>query len=177
MANGRSQLEVAELMHQVWNLRCNGMPVWRIGKHLGIGNQYVYKLIDQMLEQLRPPAEQVAEQRAISLERLDGMTAAALKVLQTMHYVVDHGQVVAHPQTGEPLLDDGPVLAAIDRLHKIEERRARLLGLDMPQLVEVEMKIKAEADAAFEDMVKRARAAKAAAKAFVDIAGDDGAAA
>ena len=35
------------------------------------------------------------------------------------------------------LLDDGPVLQAVDRLLKIADRRAKLLGLDAPKRVEV----------------------------------------
>ncbi len=37
----------------------------------------------------------------------------------------------------EPLRDRAPVLAAIDRLLKIEERRAKLLGLDAPVRAEL----------------------------------------
>ncbi|WP_188195602.1 hypothetical protein [Nonomuraea sp. SYSU D8015] len=38
---------------------------------------------------------------------------------------------------GAPLVDDGPKLAAIDRLLKIQARRAALLGLDAEKKVSV----------------------------------------
>jgi hypothetical protein len=40
---------------------------------------------------------------------------------------------------GAPLLDDAPVLAAVDRLLKVQERRAKLLGLDVPVKRQVEV--------------------------------------
>jgi len=63
-------------------------------------------------------------------------------VLERNHFTVTQGgQVVYHG--GEALVDDAPVLAAIDRLLKIDEqrrrvdeRRSKLLGLDMPTKVE-----------------------------------------
>ncbi|MGX1483423.1 hypothetical protein RKD45_002499 [Streptomyces griseus] len=74
--------------------------------------------------------EAAAEVRAIELDRLDTLYRAALAVLERQHVTVSNGRVVSLNE--EPILDDGPVLAAIDRLLKIQERRARLLGLDAP---------------------------------------------
>lgn len=85
-------------------------------------------------------SEPAAEVRALELLRLDEMWVAALSVLKRAHVTVSNGRVVRVKKsdgTEEPLLDDGPVLAAIDRLLKIQERRARLLGLDAPTKVEV----------------------------------------
>jgi hypothetical protein len=46
---------------------------------------------------------------------------------------------VVRGEDGEPVLDDAPVLAAIDRLLRIQERRARLLGLDAPTRSRIEV--------------------------------------
>lgn len=90
--------------------------------------------------------EQVAiEQRAsvevyreVELAKLDDLTIKATRILLGRHYVVTQaGKLVEDPETGLPLLDDGPTLQAIDRLLKIQDRRAKLLGLDSPQKVEV----------------------------------------
>lgn len=76
--------------------------------------------------------------RELELTRLDQYTLEAIQVLRTQHYAVTpSGKIGRHPETGEVLIDDGPTLAAIDRLLKIQDRRARLLGLDKPQRVEV----------------------------------------
>jgi hypothetical protein len=57
-------------------------------------------------------------------------------VLERNHVTVSHGRII-RGENEEPLLDDGPVLTAIDRLLKIQERRAKLLGLDAPARHEV----------------------------------------
>lgn len=66
----------------------------------------------------------------MDLAELDEMAREAWKVLRNTHYVVDRGEVV--DLDGVPLIDDGPVLAAIGRLLDIQQRRAKLVGLDAP---------------------------------------------
>ena len=46
--------------------------------------------------------------------------------------MVSQGRLIYLGDDPQPLADDAPVLAAVDRLLKIQERRARLLGLDQP---------------------------------------------
>jgi cell division septal protein FtsQ len=70
------------------------------------------------------------ELRALELARLDRLEIAANEVLEREHVTVSNGRIVVLGES--PLPDDAPVLAAIDRLLKIQERRARLLGLDAP---------------------------------------------
>jgi hypothetical protein len=70
------------------------------------------------------------ELRKVQLERLGEMRQAALVVLERFHLVVSHGHVIEH--NGAPIEYDAPVLAAIDRLLRIEERIAKLCGLDAP---------------------------------------------
>ena len=76
--------------------------------------------------------------RETELMRLDQLTVEVVRVLKARHYVVTQsGRLVDDPQTGAPMLDDGPVLTAVDRLLKIQDRRAKLLGIDAAQRVEV----------------------------------------
>lgn len=76
--------------------------------------------------------------REVELTRLDQLTLEAINVLRTRHFAITpSGKVGRHPDTNEVLVDDGPTLAAIDRLLKIQDRRAKLLGLNAPQKVEV----------------------------------------
>ncbi len=89
--------------------------------------------------------------RRRELSRLDRMSAAAQRVLEKEHVLVSGGRVVRQvlddgdgspvlDKFGEPVLvplkDDGPALAAIDRLLKISESRRKLLGLDAAQKVQ-----------------------------------------
>jgi hypothetical protein len=76
--------------------------------------------------------------RETELMRLDQLTVEVIRVLKGRHYVVTQsGKIVDDPRTGAPILDDGPVLHAVDRLLKIQDRRAKLLGLDAAQRMEV----------------------------------------
>ena len=73
----------------------------------------------------------IAVYRETELMRLDQLTVEVVRVLRNRHYVVTQsGRVVNDPNTGNPLTDDSPALQAVDRLLKIQDRRAKLLGLD-----------------------------------------------
>lgn len=77
-----------------------------------------------------------AELRQLELDKLDDLARRAYQIIGTPHFVLQYGEPVRSPTTGEYLIDDSPVLAAIDRLLKVAERRAKLCGLDAPvQLV------------------------------------------
>ena len=56
-------------------------------------------------------------------------------IAERFHVAISNGRVVY--QGENPVKDDGPALQAIDRLLKIQERRARLIGLDAPVKHEV----------------------------------------
>lgn len=83
--------------------------------------------------------------RKLELSKLDALERAAWKVLERFHYVVittgEHaGDIVySPPEDGdhEPLIDDAPVLAAIDRILRCSESRRRLLGIDAPRKSQV----------------------------------------
>ena len=79
------------------------------------------------------------EVRQIEAARLDELTRTLMRVLATKHYVVSvaSGVVARHPDTGQPMQDDAPVIHAVAGLVRISERRAKLLGLDAPKQVEV----------------------------------------
>jgi hypothetical protein len=102
----------------------------------------------------------------IELAKLDELEAAAWKVLRAKHYVVNQGVIVylgvsaeegqrrgwhsvdalkqeliynADGSFKEPLEDDAPVLAAIDRLLKIADHRAKLTGIYAPVKKQLEV--------------------------------------
>jgi hypothetical protein len=69
------------------------------------------------------------EYREAARMRLDGMRRQVFAVLARPHYVLHAGQIVRDDE-GNPLRDDGVVLAGIDRLMRIEERQAKIDGTD-----------------------------------------------
>lgn len=115
-------------------LRAKSWTYQQIGDHLGITRQSAHEAVQRALRDTL--AEPAADVRALELERLDALYAAALAVLEREHIVAQKGAVVMYRR--KPLLDDAPKLSAIDRLLRIQERRARLLGLDAPTRQQVE---------------------------------------
>jgi hypothetical protein len=82
-----------------------------------------------------------AEVIQIETARLDELTRTLHRVLATKHYVVSvgSGKIARHPDTDQPLQDDGPVIQAVAGLLRISERRSKLLGLDAPARARVEV--------------------------------------
>lgn len=70
-------------------------------------------------------------------DKLDMLEEAAMEILGKDHYVVDKGQVIFDPYTNQPLVDDAPKMAAMDRILKIIEAKRKLFGLDSPTRHEV----------------------------------------
>lgn len=113
-------------------LRAQNLTYQQIADQLGFASKgAAYDAVQRTLrETVQEPAEEL---RQLELMQLDELARAARNVLEGTHYVVSHGKVVRHDGgEGEPLVDDAPVLQAIDRLLKIQERRSKLLGLDIP---------------------------------------------
>lgn len=126
-------VDSAERDAEAARLRAGGWTLQQIADHFGVNRSSVKRMIDRVLaETIEEPAAQV---RAFELERLDLMWQAVMKVLEARHVTVSQGKVVYLGD--EPLADDAPVLQAVDRLLKIQARRAALLGLDAPAKQEV----------------------------------------
>ncbi len=86
------------------------------------------------------PSENVEEVRAQSLMVLDEAEVVALQAMRSQHKVISQtGRVVLDDETHEPVCDAMPNLAAIDKVLKIEDPRARLVGTYAPrkQLINV----------------------------------------
>ena len=73
---------------------------------------------------------EAAAARQVFLDRLQDYRRSAQRVLSTRHYVAStqSGKVV-HGPNGTPLLDDDPVLRALDRLLKIDDMELRIRDL------------------------------------------------
>lgn len=119
-------------------LRRHGLGYDQIAVQMGWRNRS--SAYDAVQRALADSAYEAAEEvRAIEAARLDDLTLVLNRVLATHHFVVSAatGKVARHPDTGEPLLDDAPIIHAVAGLLRIAERRAKLLGLDAPTRHEV----------------------------------------
>lgn len=123
-------LASAERDAQAARLRAQHWTYQQIADELGYPNRSeAYRAVQRALKAaIREPGEELL---ALELERLDRLARAAEEVLEAHHVKVAGGEIV-YDEAGQPLEDTKPVLEAIDRLLKIQERRARLLGLDAP---------------------------------------------
>lgn len=127
---------VAERREKAIRLRAQGTPWARIAAELGYADAPsactdVRRALEQRNKQLALAADEYREQ---ALATLDAMAGEVWAVLQARHLTIQNGRVVRDDDDA-PVLDDGPVLSAVDRLLRIEERRARLLGIDAPSQV------------------------------------------
>jgi hypothetical protein len=104
------------------------------------------------------------ELRALEVERMNRLLDTAWQIMERPHYAHSAGRLIL--MDDEPVLDDAPSLMAMDRILKIMERRAKLLGLDAPVRHEVltidaiDQEL-ARLDAEHADLVRRAETQQA----------------
>jgi len=128
--------ENAERDAEATRLRARGMTYREIGLIFGITDKTAQKAVKRNLQRIAVDA--VEDLRQVENLRLDAMEQSVLAVLETKHFTVTQRGIVYNGS--EPLVDDLPVLQAVDRLLRIQQRRASLNGLDNPQKIEVNLK-------------------------------------
>ena len=79
------------------------------------------------------------EALATMLERLQDYRRLAWRVATTRHYVLTQAGELAAGPDGKPLVDDAPVLHAIDRLVRIDAEENKLCGHYAPAKARVEV--------------------------------------
>lgn len=141
MAAPRAQrAATAERRAKLIQARLEGRRYEDIYEELGYSSRYAASRdFSRALEQ------NIAEQhttmevyREAELMKLDDLTREAIGILRATHYIVTQsGRIPEDPATGQPLIDHDMALKVMDRLIRIGDRRAKLLGLDAPQRVEV----------------------------------------
>lgn len=127
--------ESANRRAEVVRLRRTGMTFESIGEQLGITKQAAHKLWHKTMKGI--PVVEVESYRAEQRMRLDALLERANDILDAKHVLVQHGRVVE--LGGEPLRDRGPELDAIKAILDIEQRRAKLDGLDTPVKQQLEV--------------------------------------
>lgn len=89
---------------------------------------------------IQEPAEDVVK---MEMTRLDLLTKKGFEILNGLHVMIHQGLIVKD-EDGNVLQDVGPQLAAIDKLIKVMERRAKMLGIDKPSKVDLKADVNAE---------------------------------
>jgi hypothetical protein len=131
--NDKLKLEGAEKRKRALQLRIAGFSCAQIGEELGVNASTVHYYIQKAVKEI--PKEEADEWRAIEMGRLDRMQTKAEEVLRKNHvYVSNRGEVVYDGKA--KVIDDGPILQAINTVLGIMKRRAQMLGLDSPTKIE-----------------------------------------
>lgn len=160
--------------HAEWlRLRQQGLSYYAIAKRVDRSEATVRQAITKRMRDV--VEEPAAELRSLELARLDTLWQQALAIMAAQHPLVSNGRVI-RDDSGQPMLDDMPKLAAIDRLLRIQDRRAKLMGLDAQ--VKVDLRVSDGVDRDIERFAAEAGLmAELAAAAEVGAAGGDGEAA
>lgn len=138
-----------DLENKILAMRRDGMNVAQIARELEYSETYVKKCLQSALKTII--IDNVEDLRKMENQKLDRLEREVMAVLQAFHPLVSSGEVVRDtiddengvplidPETGKfktyKLKDAGPVLAAVAKAISVMERRAKMLGLDMPTKV------------------------------------------
>lgn len=128
---------------EMMRMRTDGYAYHEIGAKYGIGASGAYRAVMRGLSVV--PVEAAAELRVVENARLDELATVALTILRKKHPLVSQGRLF------EGVEDDGPRLAAIDRLLKISDARRKLNGLDAPARVAINVVTEDVIDAQIEE--------------------------
>jgi hypothetical protein len=121
----------AERDARVVEMRKAGLTYREIAASLGIDAKQAHECFKRGVAAI--PREQAEEMRVISQGRQDFVTRAMMQVITAFHPVVNNGQIIFNPETGEMFDDPMPKIAAAKILVGVDERFARLFGLDAPR--------------------------------------------
>jgi hypothetical protein len=156
-------LEAARRDADAAKLRAEGKTYQHISDTLSFGNaSNARRAVQRALVAVVQEAGD--ELRALEVERMNRLLDTAWQIMERPHYAHSAGRLIL--MDDEPVLDDAPSLMAMDRILKIMERRAKLLGLDAPVRHEVltidaiDQEL-ARLDAEHADLVRRAETQQA----------------
>jgi hypothetical protein len=148
-------IEARERDYKALDMHRRGFTYRQIGAELGwTSTASVGPAISRALKEMTKvdPDEIVKVMR----DRLDDYRRQAWRVLGRTHYVTTQsGAVARHPVTGDPLVDDAPVLQALDRLLKYDVEERKMLGVDAPTKTRVEVITESDVDAAIRELTEK----------------------
>lgn len=121
-----TNVDVAEQQRACYQLRLQHHTIREISVITGLSVGTVHTRIQSAIATYVTPF--VEQYRVMERERLEGLSRRVLQTMSKPHYVLKDGAVVTVDD--EPVEDVAVTLACVDRLLKIQERRARLEGLD-----------------------------------------------
>lgn len=137
-------------------LRAQGLTYSKIAEELGVDKSSAIRAVRRAIK--AACAEPGRELIELEVARLEMITDEALAIIQRDHVTVSHGRIIKDDD-GNPILDDGPKLAAIDRYVRARESFRKLLGLDAAIKVDAKVTEVTQQDLELQEMLAEARAA------------------
>jgi hypothetical protein len=122
-------LEIGQRRDRVIELREQGLTFREISAKMGVSLGLVHKDFEAGIDRILEP--NVAKYRANHVARLSKMREVAQDVIDRRHAVISQAGKIVYDEDGNPVEDDMIVLAAMDRVSKIDESERKLLGLDI----------------------------------------------
>jgi hypothetical protein len=143
--------EAAELDAKVIRLRSQGLTFREIADELGyVAQSYMYRCYQRAKRRIVAPA--VEEYRANQLAEIETERELLDDIIHAEHPLVSNGRRF------DDLIDDGPVLAALDRRAKLRAQEQDLLGLKAAVKVDAVVEHVTPADIELRELVQRYRA-------------------
>lgn len=141
---------------EIWQLRAQGRSVAEIAEAASLSQAQVRTSLQHVAEEYK--VEAAAEIIKMELDRLDIMLLNAMEVLNTRHVAYSNGRKMVDTDAEgneTSVIDDTPVLQAIDRVLKIMDRRSKYLGLDAPSKSEQSINVHSttETDLALQTLI------------------------
>lgn len=117
-------------------LKAIGWTLEEIGAHLEFGDDE--RLVAAAIRRATAQMARFAgdETKLMELRSLDELEYEAWKMLRKGHIMVSHGKVIRN-DLGQPMADMEYPLKVLDRIIRVKERRAKMLGLDASTKIEV----------------------------------------
>lgn len=131
-------------------LRLLGWSFQRIADELGLAKSTVYGYVSEQLEELRKERAELGDKvRDMELAKLDDWDNRLYALIEGDPVPCECpkcGVEVTCPECDEPItvgqrVDGKELRETIDRLAKLAERRAKLLGIDAPEKIEVDLSV------------------------------------
>lgn len=134
-----ADMKMVERDLKIVALKREGLSFQQIANQVGISKSGVILGFQRVKKRVEAKTdESYAEYREEQLARVATMREVVADIIAARHVTISNGHVISEmtgrdddgkPVYGDPYEDHGPVMAAVDRMVKLDEHEAKLLGL------------------------------------------------
>jgi hypothetical protein len=152
----RRTAESMEKDAQAYDLFRRGLSYRQIAAQLGWASpKSAFEAVRRAARDHALDPLEAAEARQAFLDRFQDYRRAAQRVMSTRHYVATQAGRLTLGPDGQPLVDDDPVLRALDRLCKVDDMELRLRDLWPAAKSRVEVITEDAVDAEMQALARR----------------------